>query len=94
MVEEECQTQKTASAHVEAYREESTEWPLGLEFWDDVVKEEMEVTRRLEVYHEGPESQMVESGLTPLGTRRICCTNKSAAAHPFVRARLVAPETE
>ena len=93
-MEEECQAQKTAYTCGEANHEEPTGGPLGLEFLDDVVKEEMEVTRRLEVYHEGPESQLIESGLTPIGTRRICCTNKGDAAHPFVRARLIAQETE
>ena len=86
-VEEECPVCTSLLRH------KSTGFPLDPKMVADAVNEELTFMRRLQVYHEIPGSYYDESGLTSIGTRWIHM-NKSDAANPLVRARLVAQETK
>ena len=59
----------------------------------DAVKEELMFMRRVQVYHEVPVSYLDSAELKAIGTGWIYA-NENDAAHPFVRARLVAQETK
>ena len=59
----------------------------------DAVKDELMFMRMLDVFLEVTSSYRDKSGLKPIGTRWVY-TNEGDAANPFVRARLVARETE
>ena len=71
----------------------TTGLPLDPKMVADVVKEELTFMRGCQVYHEVPVSHPDMSGLKAMGTRCVH-TDKGDAAHPFVRAPLVAQETK
>ena len=88
-VEEEYHAQTAAYTYGEADKEESTGLPLDPKMVAGAVKEELEPMRRFQVYHEMLESYLNESWLKATSSRWIT-QNKGDAAHPYVRAKLVA----
>ena len=91
-MEEKCLVHKLAHESAQTSYDEVTGLPLDPKMVSDAFKEELMFMRFQQVYREGPACYLEKFGLKSIGARWVF-TNKCDAANPFIRAPLVAQET-